>query len=79
MTIPLGSNKLQLRLENMYDQYDRTKLNKSECYINELELITAIWKLSNQAKSINLTYSLLELSLSGNMPVKWMKDRKIKW
>jgi len=75
VAIPLDSNKLQIRLENLYDRYDKTKMNKTDCYINELDLITSIWKLSNQAKASNLTYTLLELSLSGNMPIKEMKER----
>lgn len=35
--------------------------------------------MANSAKSTNLTYSLLELSLSGNMPMKEMRARKILW
>ena len=79
VSIPLDSNKLQIRLENLYDEYDGTILNKSECYINELDLVTAIWKLSNKDEDTYKNYALSELSLSGNMPVKEMQKRKIKW
>ncbi len=55
VALPSGSrNKLQIRLENLYDQFDRTKMNKSDCYINEADLVVSIWKLANQDKTAGL-------------------------
>ena len=77
VTVPLAKNKLLIRLVNMFDQFDGSSVDPDECYINETGLVTALFN------SVNLegdyAYSLKELSLSGNMPIEEVEDRKINW
>ena len=46
-------------------------------FIDESTLVSSLWSLSNNAPF--LSYSLKEVSLSGNMGIDEMHGRKIDW
>ena len=75
--VPKARNLVHVRLENLADLYD----SNSKTYSIHLHGIAdALW---NSANALNpVAYSGLEvteLSLTGNMLLKEMKARKIKW
>lgn len=68
LTVPLSKGKLKLTLVNLSNQTEN--LNKSA-------LIDNLWYGTN-AEPFD-SYVLSEVSLSGNMPIAEVQERKIKW
>lgn len=75
--IPRGKNQVQLRLQNLADLYD----SNSQTETVDLSIIAdALWNAGNMGKPVKYQdLQISELSLTGNMELKEMQSRKIKW
>ena len=75
--LPRGKNHIHLRLQNIDDLYD----SNSKTATVDLSLIAeALWTAGNSDKPIKYQdLQIDELSLTGNMYLKEMMARKIKW
>lgn len=70
--IPLGKDKVLLRLGNMIDSKDQT------AQVNLDEIINGLWQSSNAGVSIP-QYQINETSVTGNILLQEMNDRRLKW
>lgn len=68
LALPLSKGKLKLTLVNLSNQTES---------INKSALIDNLWYSTN-SKPFD-SYVLSEVSLSGNMPIAEVQERKIKW
>jgi len=75
--VPKGRNRLAVRLENIADLYDK----EGKTHQVDIKMaLSALWKEANAGGDAQLQDVIYEeTSLSGNMPVKEMWARKIKW
>lgn len=69
--IPLGKNKVMYRLENINDV--------DSAYVNNTMIIDSMWKAANPSISMPHLPLLTETSVTGNMPISEMSDRRLKW
>lgn len=75
VTIPQEANKIRVRLENLGDFL----VKGAQPQTVDLEaVITALVKDSN-AEKIDLEMEIKEKSMTGNMDIEEMWDRKIQW
>lgn len=75
--MPRWKNSIQLRLQNLADLYDS---NSETATVDLAAIADALWNAGNMGNPV--TYQDLEikeLSLTGNMELKEMWARKIKW
>ena len=70
VSLPQDKNKIILRLENLDDLYDNLEYPQP-ALVNLGKLIEAF--------SPSKSYDFKEMSLTGNMELQEMLDRKIKW
>jgi hypothetical protein len=71
--MPLGANKIQIRLENTDDylsNYNTTRI------VNLNQIADAFWMVAND-QSTSYKVEITEKSLTGNMDLSEMLDRKI--
>jgi hypothetical protein len=74
VSMPISKNKILVRLENLADLYDgaqqpaQVSNSFAQALFNSANLLP---------KEMNIEFR--ELSLSGNMDIQEMLDRKIKW
>lgn len=74
VTMPLAKNKILARIENVADLYD----GKQESKMVKTSFAQALLKSGNvQPQDMDVQFR--ELSLTGNMDIKEMLDRKIHW
>jgi hypothetical protein len=69
--IPLAKNKVMYRLENINDF--------ESAQVNNTLIIESMWKAANPSVEIPSEYKLTETSVTGNMPISEMQDRRLKW
>lgn len=76
--IPKGRNHVQVRLENLGDLYDS---NSKTANISISRIAYALWGNANIIPQTENqpVIKIEELSLTGNMAIKEMWSRKIKW
>jgi hypothetical protein len=77
VSIPIAKNQLMMRVENIGDVYDKATAQT----VNLKELLISMWENAN-AKTFDasaFTFDLTEMSLTGNMPLAELQERKIKW
>jgi len=71
---PLARNKVMVRLENLYDNFDAN----AQAYTLLLsQLAEELWRNSNSGPMPS--YKMVETSVTGNMPVEEMESRRINW
>jgi len=70
---PIERNKILLRLENIADYYDEGSVPQKVDFSN---LCVTLWQRSNPGVDFSVI-SVQEMSLSGNMTLKAMLNRKI--
>ena len=75
VSMPLAKNKILVRLENMADLFDL----EAEMALVDLNFIQALVKDANPNLSGQLSFKWRELSLSGNMDIAEMQERRIQW
>ena len=79
VTIPVGQNRLTVRLENLADKYDKNSKTETvdlfECHLRNL------WDQANPALAgqRKLRFVVKEVTLTGNMGIEEMQARKLKW
>lgn len=74
---PKARNLVHVRLENLADLYDE---NSKEYSINLSGIADALWKSANKLAPVAYDgLEITELSLTGNMELKEMQARKLKW
>jgi hypothetical protein len=73
---PLAKNKIQIRLENLHDY---TSQDQSESNtVNVQKIADAFWKSANIASgNPQASSTITEKSLTGNMDIQEMLDRKV--
>lgn len=72
VAIPMGWNKLQLRVENLMDEDTR--------HFNVTGLFEAYWRAGNQVTGAKFdSMDIQEMSLTGNMLLTEMENRRIHW
>jgi hypothetical protein len=73
VTIPLAKNQFELRIENLADVYDNGKTYK----VDLNKIADAFWKSANVNYPIDYSVRIKEMSLTGNMEINEMMDRKV--
>ena len=88
---PLGKNKIQLRLENIYDLFDTdgnpnspdVERSSKPYFIDMYKFARALWQEANPSSHHNVQMTIRELSLSGNQLAsdneKWKNTHQKKW
>ena len=75
--MPTYKNKITVRLENLADVYDEKATTQR---VALKWLLGKMWESANLANPVMLhKLDIKEKSLTGNMDLKEMLDRKIKW
>ena len=73
VTFPAWKNKLVIRIENLND-------GKESASVDIRKVAMALWNEANLKHSRSIyEVEIEELSVSANMPVQEMNDRKIQW
>lgn len=78
ITIPMAKGKFMLRLQNSADLFDNDAETKA---VNKTAVIEALWKAGNKLnKDAKMgSFSVVETSITGNIPIKEMNARRLKW
>jgi hypothetical protein len=73
----LGKNKIQIRLTNLHDSTSDSKTST----VNLDKIVAAFWNDANIANSaqVDYTYVITEKTLTGNMDIQDMLNRKVQW
>lgn len=71
--VPLTKNKVMYRLENMNDE--------ESAQVNNTKIIESMWKAANPKTVFPSPsdFKIMETSVTGNMPVSEMEDKRLKW
>lgn len=73
VSFPIGMNKFALRLENLNTE-------GSDAHVNIEDLTKAMWTQANIKHPREIeSVKIQEMSLTGNMPLSEMQNRKIHW
>ena len=75
-TIPLGRNRVLLRLANLQDPVDGDTSNKT---VQLDQVAQAMLQWTNPSSFASLNYTLTEKSLTANMDLTEMLARRIQW
>lgn len=75
-TIPLARNHVLLRLANLQDPVDGDTSNKT---VQLDQVVNAMLQWTNPSTYSSLTYNVTEKSLTANMDLTEMLNRRIKW
>lgn len=81
VSLPLAKNKILVRLENLADHNDYWNMHANNRKVEFKWLLEQMWKDANQQadSSPSVTIKYEEMSLTGNMKLTEMWDRKIQW
>ena len=74
--IPLAIGKFMLRLQNLADPFDSDSKTQ---HVNKTMVIEALWKSANTPDAVMKQYTVTEKSITGNIDVKEMNDRRLQW
>lgn len=74
--VPKGKNHIHVRLQNLADLYDS---NSKTYKVSVATIADTLWKYANSLSPVDYTMDIKEMSLTGNMELKEMWDRKIQW
>lgn len=74
VSLPIGKNKVLLRIENLDDRLDKGFSTK---IVNLDAVVNSLWQDANSGSAF--TYSFVEMSLTANMLLSEMLDRKVMW
>ena len=72
----MAQNKILMRIQNLEDQFNSDALTKQ---VNLTMVIEGMWKSAHSADSDVGSYTLTETSVTGNMPLEEMENRRLKW
>lgn len=77
--IPMEKNKVMLRIVNLADLYDGD--NESDYrQIDTNAIAESLWLAANPSDSSDdFECKITEMSMTGNMPLKEMEERRLKW
>lgn len=79
VSMPLSRNTISVRLENLADNQDLGETAKKQRVAFKW-LLEQMWQSANKENPVELSeIQIKEKSLTGNMDLKEMLDRKIKW
>lgn len=77
VSLPLSLNTLVVRLENIADLYDN---NAPTVYLTEFkELFEKMWQSANSDSNAQADIDVQEMTLTANMRLDQMEERRIKW
>ena len=75
VTVPLAYSKILLRIENLGDIFD----GASPKQVNLTMVIEGMWKSAHSLDSEVGSYTLIETSVTGTIPMAEMQSRRLKW
>ena len=76
VTIPMAQNKILMRIQNLEDKFNSDASTKQ---VNLTMVIEGMWKSAHSANTDVGCYTLTETSVTGNMPLTEMENRRLKW
>ena len=76
VTIPMARNKILMRIENLEDKFFEGALPRN---VNLTMIVEGMWKSSHSPDAPLGSYTLTETSITGNMPLSEMENRRLKW
>ena len=77
VSLPLSLNTLVVRLENIADLYDN---DAPTVYLTEFkELLEKMWQSANSDSNAQADIDVQEMTLTANMRLDQMEERRIKW
>jgi hypothetical protein len=69
VTVPMEQKKIMIRIQNIADSFDDFAVTKQ---VNLTMVIEGMWKSAHSLDSEVKPYTLIETSVTGNMPVSEM-------
>jgi hypothetical protein len=72
----MSTNKIMIRLQNLADLFDK---DSTTAQVNTATMIEGMWKSTHGEESQVGPYTMVETSVTGNMPVEEMQQRRLKW
>lgn len=73
--VPMQKNKIMIRVQNLNDEYDGI----SQPLSIDMDSIAKIFWLEMNPENTTPTYKITETSITGNIEVNQMEQRRLKW
>lgn len=73
---PISKNEVSIRVQNLEDKFDSTSRPFN---VSVYEYAVGMWKESNPSFAGDANINIQETSVTGNMAVRDMEDRRIQW
>jgi hypothetical protein len=74
VTIPVRKNQILLRVENLSDKVGDIAVVYLDCISSYL-----VWSANLENPPFQVSHQIVETTLTANMDLKEMLDRKLKW
>lgn len=82
-TVPMGRDKIMLRITNMADLFDSDDRDATTQTVDLKDIARALWLEANfpvdESELNDVECDITEMTLTGTMPISEAQDRRIQW